>query len=163
MKLINSSFLVALCLALFIANAIAHASPSPEFNVADEMTAQEVHQATEEWQAILDAIGSHDQVAGPGGRATVCSATGIASYYGGKFHGRRTASGEIYNKNGITAAHRSLPFGTRVRVTSQATGRSITVRINDRGPFIRGRIIDLSAAAARALGVTLGKVQISCL
>ncbi|HEY9614271.1 septal ring lytic transglycosylase RlpA family protein [Allocoleopsis sp.] len=78
---------------------------------------------------------------------------GIASWYGPGFHGNRSASGEIYNQNAMTAAHRSLPFGTKVLVTNLNNGRSTVVRINDRGPFVRGRVIDLSAAAARVLGV----------
>ena len=77
---------------------------------------------------------------------------GAASWYGPGFHGRRTASGEAFNANAMTAAHRSLPFGTRVRVVNERTGRSVVVRINDRGPYVRGRIIDLSHAAARAIG-----------
>jgi rare lipoprotein A len=79
--------------------------------------------------------------------------TGIASWYGPGFHGNRSASGERYNQNAMTAAHRSLPFGTKVQVTNLRNGRSVVVRINDRGPFIRGRVIDLSAAAARVLGL----------
>ncbi len=78
---------------------------------------------------------------------------GVASWYGGYFHGRRTASGERYNQNAMTAAHRHLPFGTRVRVVNLNNGRATVVRINDRGPFIRGRIIDLSAAAAGEIGM----------
>lgn len=78
---------------------------------------------------------------------------GLASWYGPGFHGNRSASGERYNQNALTAAHRSLPFGTKVRVTNMRSGRSVVVRINDRGPHIRGRIIDLSAAAARIVGV----------
>ncbi len=79
--------------------------------------------------------------------------TGIASWYGPGFHGNRTATGEIYNQNAMTAAHKSLPFGTNVLVTNLNNGRSVVVRINDRGPFVRGRVIDLSAAAARVLGM----------
>lgn len=78
---------------------------------------------------------------------------GMASYYGPGFHGRRTASGERFNANAMTAAHRTLPFGTRVKVTNHKSGRSIVVRINDRGPFGHGRIIDLSAGSARAIGM----------
>jgi rare lipoprotein A len=77
--------------------------------------------------------------------------TGLASWYGKKFHGRQTASGERYDMHDLTAAHRTLPFGSRVRVVSQASGRAVVVRINDRGPFVGGRIIDLSYAAARRL------------
>ena len=79
--------------------------------------------------------------------------TGIASYYGGKFHGRRTASSEIFDKNAMTAAHRSLPFGTKVKVTNLRNGRTVLVRVNDRGPHVRGRIIDLSQAAAKKIGL----------
>ncbi len=79
--------------------------------------------------------------------------TGKASWYGPGFHGRRTASGQTFNQNDLTAAHRSLPFGTKVKVTNLRNGRSTVVRINDRGPFTGGRIIDLSAAAARAIGL----------
>ncbi len=96
--------------------------------------------------------------AGAGG-----GSSGIASWYGGKFHGRKTASGETYNQNALTAAHRTLPFGTRVRVTG-ANGKSVVVRINDRGPFVGGRVIDLSRAAANSLGINgLGRVKIAVL
>lgn len=77
---------------------------------------------------------------------------GRASWYGPGFHGNRTANGETYDQNALTAAHRTLPFGTRLRVTNTANGRSVEVRINDRGPFVDGRDLDLSKAAADALG-----------
>jgi rare lipoprotein A len=79
---------------------------------------------------------------------------GLASWYGGKFQGRRTASGELFDTHQFTAAHRTLPFGTLVLVTNLRNGRRTTVRINDRGPFVRGRIIDLSMVAATAIGLT---------
>ena len=79
---------------------------------------------------------------------------GIASYYGAKFQGRRTASGEVFNTIEMTAAHRTLPFGTQLRVTNLRNGKSVVVRVNDRGPHIRGRIIDLSKAAAKKIGIT---------
>ena len=79
--------------------------------------------------------------------------TGIASYYGRRFHGRLTANGERFNMNAMTAAHKTLPFGTRVRVTNPRNGRSVVVRINDRGPFIAGRTIDLSRSAAQRIGM----------
>ncbi len=78
---------------------------------------------------------------------------GKGSWYGGRFHGRRTASGEKFDMHDLTAAHKTLPFGTRVRVRDLDTGKEVVVRINDRGPHVRGRIIDLSRAAAVALGV----------
>lgn len=79
--------------------------------------------------------------------------TGSASWYGGKFHGRKTASGERYNQNALTAAHKTLPFGTKVRVTNESNGKSVVVRINDRGPYVGKRVIDLSRAAANAVGM----------
>ena len=79
--------------------------------------------------------------------------TGIASWYGPGFHGKRTANGEIYDQNALTAAHRSLPLGTQVMVTNLKNGRAIEVRINDRGPFVEERVIDLSLAAAKSIGV----------
>lgn len=81
------------------------------------------------------------------------AAVGLASYYGGQFHGRRTASGERYDMYGLTAAHPVLAFGSRVEVTNLKNGRKVRVRINDRGPFKKGRIIDLSYAAARKIGM----------
>ncbi len=78
---------------------------------------------------------------------------GIASWYGHPYHGRQAASGEIYNMYDMTAAHRTLPFGTQVRVHDLENGRDVTVRINDRGPFVDGRIIDLSYAAAQGMGM----------
>lgn len=78
---------------------------------------------------------------------------GVASWYGERFHGRRTASGEAFNMNEFTAAHKTLPFGTQVRVRNLDNGQEVVVRINDRGPFTRGRVIDLSRAAASAIGL----------
>jgi rare lipoprotein A len=77
---------------------------------------------------------------------------GLASWYGGKFHGRLTSSGEVFDTNELTAAHRTLPFGTIVRVTNLDNGKAVLVKINDRGPFVEGRIIDLSKAAAEEIG-----------
>jgi rare lipoprotein A (peptidoglycan hydrolase) len=83
----------------------------------------------------------------------VSTSTGKASWYGGRWIGRKTANGEIYRAGDMTAAHKTLPFGTRVRVTDQNTGESTIVRINNRGPYVRGRVIDLSEAAAKELGM----------
>ncbi|MEM8613957.1 MAG: septal ring lytic transglycosylase RlpA family protein [Cyanobacteria bacterium P01_H01_bin.105] len=94
------------------------------------------------------------------------SYSGIASWYGPGFHGRRSASGESFNQHAMTAAHRTLPFGTQVRVTNLNNGRQVVVRINDRGPFSGGRIIDLSAGAASVIGLQaagVGPVQIEVL
>ncbi len=89
--------------------------------------------------------------------------TGMSSYYGKKFHGRKTSNGDMFDMYKLTAAHRFLPFNTIVEVTNLANGRSVRVRVNDRGPFVGNRILDLSYAAARKIGLTgagVGKVQI---
>jgi rare lipoprotein A len=92
--------------------------------------------------------------------------TGEASWYGKRYHGRTTASGVPFDMNAMTAAHKTLPFGTKVKVTNQANGREVTVTINDRGPFVPGRIIDLSRSAAAKLdflnaGVTKVRVEVA--
>ena len=98
----------------------------------------------------------------PGGNVQ----TGIASWYGGEFHGKRTSSREVYDMNDLTAAHNTLPLGTFVAVTNLNNGKSVVVRINDRGPFIKNRVIDLSYAAARTIdliGTGTAPVQIEVL
>jgi rare lipoprotein A len=86
--------------------------------------------------------------------AEAASSCGIASWYGPGFHGNLTASGERFNSQALTAAHRSLPFGTKIRVTNQENGRSVTIRINDDGPHLPGRIIDLSEGAFSRIAST---------
>jgi len=91
---------------------------------------------------------------------------GMASYYHDSLQGNRTASGDVYKKGILSAAHKSLPLGTKVRVTKLSNGKSIVLKINDRGPFVKGRIIDLSRRAARELGMIqsgLAKVEIEVL
>ena len=91
---------------------------------------------------------------------------GVASYYGRRFHGRPTANGERFDMNALTAAHKTLPFGSRVRVTNPRNGASVVVRVNDRGPFVRGRDIDVSRAAAEQLGIVgagHGRVELELL
>jgi rare lipoprotein A len=90
--------------------------------------------------------------------------TGLASWYGRRFHGNLTASGEVFNQEKLTAAHRTLPWGSRVKVTNLTNGKSVEVRINDRGPFGKGRMIDVSRAAAKVLdmvgsGITTVRVE----
>ena len=103
---------------------------------------------------IALSLASGTGCAGAGrGTSSGPAQTGVASYYADKYHGRRTASGERFDQRKMTAAHRTLPFGTKVRVTDPANGRSVVVRVNDRGPFVKGRVIDLSRAAAERLGI----------
>lgn len=90
--------------------------------------------------------------------ATAQTMRGKASYYAGKFHGRRTSSGEIFHKDSMTCAHRTLPFGTMLRVRNVSNGREVVVRVTDRGPFAAGRIVDLSLGAARQLGMVAAGV-----
>jgi rare lipoprotein A len=95
------------------------------------------------------SLGRHERPAAKPGPVQM----GNASWYGADFQGSRTASGERFDQNDLTAASRAFPIGTTVRVTNLTNGRSVVVRINDRGPFARGRVIDVSQAAARALGM----------
>ena len=107
--------------------------------------------------AVVALLGSgcasapRSQPAGSASVAQTGSTVGIASYYGKPYHGRKTASGERFNMHELTAAHRTLPFGTNLKVTNLANDRSVVVRVNDRGPFKRDRILDLSMEAARRL------------
>jgi rare lipoprotein A len=89
-----------------------------------------------------------------GGPAPGTRIDGLASWYGEQHQGLKTASGETFDKNQLTAAHRTLPFGTRLRVTNVENGKSVVVRVNDRGPHVPGRVLDLSYRAAQAIGMT---------
>jgi rare lipoprotein A len=98
------------------------------------------------------ARSSGDSAEGDGSIVVKRSTVGVASYYSHSFHNRRTANGETFDNNALTAAHPSLPFGTKVRVTNLQNGRSVILRINDRGPFYKSRMIDVSQRAADSLG-----------
>lgn len=97
---------------------------------------------------IITISSCHRKAFSEGGKET-----GLASYYSESYNGKKTANGEIYNSSKMTAAHKKLPFGTKVKVTNLSNGKTVKVRINDRGPFIEGRIIDLTRAAADKLGM----------
>jgi len=112
------------------------AKPADEENTDEESTAEE--------QDVLSL---------PADTKPILVETGLASWYGAPYHNRRGSNGEIYNMNAMTAAHRTLPLGSIVRVTNVKTGHAATVRITDRGPFIKGRIVDLSLAAAKKVDV----------
>jgi rare lipoprotein A len=127
--------------------------------------------ATLAWLSLATSCSSSRRFANAGGSSgtsssrssgeTLLTLEGIASYYAHDFHGRLTANGETYDMNGLTAAHRTFPFGTKLRVTNLENKRSVIVRINDRGPFIEGRIIDLSLGAAKVIGsVESGTVNV---
>lgn len=116
-----------------------------------EITSPRIPSGLQAW-ALLGAFALLGGCSTFGGGAG-SSETGKASYYAQAHHGKRTASGERFDQHALTAAHRTLPFGTRVRVTNLNNDRSVVLRINDRGPFVRGRIIDVSRAAAERLGM----------
>jgi len=99
-----------------------------------------------------DGSGTEPVIATPK-RTPLSVEHGKATWYGGRFHGRKTASGERFDKNDFTCAHKKLPFGTIVRVVNLETDRSVLVRVNDRGPYGKGRIVDVSEAAAKKLGM----------
>ena len=119
-------------------------------DVIRESAAPRIASGLQTWAllGVLALLGGCSTFGGTGS-----SETGEASYYAQAHHGKRTASGERFDQHALTAAHRTLPFGTQVRVTNLNNERSVVVRINDRGPFVRGRIIDVSRAAAERLGM----------
>ena len=131
---------------------VAAAGSSPEPSPAPVATAGALPASPPAEASPSVTTGPDDQPL-PAGEVQREFQRGGASWYGPRFHGRRTASGERYDMNGFTAAHRSLPFGTMVRVRSLVSGLEVDVRINDRGPFSRMRIIDVSRAAADQLGM----------
>lgn len=105
---------------------------------------------------------SQSQSASNTNQITANNKIGIASYYANKYQGRQTANGERFNQNALTAAHKTLRFGTWVKVTNIKNGKSVKVRINDRGPFVKGRVIDLSKSAFSAIeNPSLGVVKVS--
>jgi rare lipoprotein A len=123
---INTIFLIIICFVVSCGPSIAYG----DYVNSNGMSRKQI-----------EAIKNHPRVQ-----------VGIASYYGSKFHKKRTANGEIFNMYKISAAHKTLPLGTKVRVINLKNGKSLTMKINDRGPFAKGRIIDLSYKAAQKLG-----------
>ena len=105
--------------------------------------------------APAETTAEDEKIEVPSGAKPIFEETGMASWYGAPYHNRRGSNGEVYNMHAMTAAHRTLPLGSIVRVTNVKTGHSAVVRITDRGPFVEGRIVDLSLAAAKALDVYL--------
>lgn len=134
-------------------------SEEAQFEAAFNVFAEPITPALADDAVDITAIQPAEPAATPLG-------AGVASYYGRRFHGRRTASGEAFDMNDYTAAHKTLPFGSRVRVTNPRTGESVVVRINDRGPFVRGRDIDLSRSAAEEISIVRaghGRVELELL
>ncbi len=121
--------------------AVAGCSSSPRFAARESSSQRDENAAAETRKPELPA---------PGGRVLL-TLEGVASYYADDFHGKLTSNGEIFDMDALTAAHRTFPFGTMLRVTNLTNNKTVVVRVNDRGPFVEGRIIDLSRAAAREL------------
>ncbi len=132
--------------AMFIGPIIAQ--------TVSEIGSAELLQA--EVAGVIDSLQTQEP---PGTPETPPGEIMVASYYGGGFHGRRTASGEVYNQYGLTCAHKTLPFQTLLRVTNPLSGKHVTVRVNDRGPFHRGRDLDLSYGAAKEIGLVAAGVM----
>ena len=132
---------LCLCVVFLMVTGCRSVSPAPPRDVpAAPQGYPKPYRVGKQWyQPIPDAEGFRQR--------------GTASWYGKKFHGRKTSNGETYDMYGVSAAHKTLPFGTVVRVHNLRNGRKLDIRINDRGPFVRGRIIDLSYGAANKLGV----------
>ncbi|MEM1194827.1 MAG: septal ring lytic transglycosylase RlpA family protein [Pseudomonadota bacterium] len=158
---------LALAVAAFPGQPAAAAPTVAEDDTASGARAAAAPGPQPSFETAFEPLGSPSPVSSPdpgavdltafepprGPRVVRRLGTGVASYYGKRFHGRRTANGERFDMYAMTAAHKTLPFGTHVRVTNPANGRAVTVRINDRGPFIAGRSIDLSRAAAQRIGL----------
>ena len=145
-------------------NKVAHVKTKKSVSVASDDTPVKVKKAKKYASAPKAKVKVAKSKGNKEGGSSYQS--GMASWYGGNFNGRKTANGEIYNMNEMTAAHKTLPFGTRVRVTNTRNGDSTIVRINDRGPFVGGRVIDLSRAAASDIGITnsgVGPVKLTIL
>ncbi len=140
----------------------APAAVSADSSLASTPTRTSAETQVAQSGASTPAASNGDTNSVVGGQtSTGWTESGIASWYGPRFQGKLTANGERFNTNELTAAHKTLPFGTRVRVKSLVNGKEVVVRINDRGPFIKGRIIDLSKAAAQAIGlIGIKKVEI---
>ncbi len=162
-------FFAAMMMIAQIWSGVSYAADEPapailsENPVIDETQLETVSGETSVPENV-DQLSEEKEPETPAILATPPLEAGIASWYGAKHHGRRTASGERFDQKKLTAAHPTLPWGSIVRVTSLANGKSVDVRINDRGPFVKGRIIDLSRAAARALGMAgLMQVQLEVL
>jgi peptidoglycan lytic transglycosylase len=142
-----------LVLAVIGAASLAACAQSPvarqksEFATASRQVVTERHRETRKLAGVYARPRHHAPVRAVGTQTT---AHGVASFYSDD---QETASGEKFDKNELTAAHPTLPFGTRLRVTNVSTGRSVTVRVNDRGPYVRGRVVDVSYSAAEALGI----------
>jgi rare lipoprotein A len=137
-------FLLAMCLGLLLSQGCAILQPTSDTATSTETTPQPVPTPPE---TAKPPIKKPPAVPGK------LPQTGEASWYGAQHQGKRTASGEIFDQGLFTAAHRTLPFGSKIKVTNLANGKSVEVKINDRGPFAEDRIIDLSQAAAKALEI----------
>lgn len=146
-----------LALAGLMSSVPVHAAEAP---VAETPAAERIESLSAVVATLDESIRIADPVAAEE-KVWKAVGQGIASYYGRELAGNRTASGERFNPNGLTAAHRTLPLGTKLRVTNVANGRSVIVRVNDRGPFVGKRLIDVSLGAAREINmVRSGTAQV---
>lgn len=154
MKLFNWNAAAVLALSLFVAIVSAPAEARGGHHGWSGHRARVHHHAVRHRHGFRHHFARHRVARSHRFGHTRHASGGNASWYGSELAGHRTANGERFNPGALTAAHRSLPFGTHVRVTNNSTGRSVVVRINDRGPFVGGRSIDLAHGAARAIGMS---------
>ena len=140
------------CLALFLLCACAAPPPAPSPAPAPRTGADGGNRPLKGWEKPYEVFGKRYQPMREGEHAGFAE-EGLASWYGSDFHGKKTSNGEIYDMYARTAAHKTLPLGVSVKVTNLSNGRQSIARINDRGPFVKGRIIDLSYTLAKELGV----------
>lgn len=158
------------CLCFFLAScshkpARVAVAPAPPVDQTEQPVPEGTPPAVAEKSEATESSPSPEMEVTPDSKPVLVE-TGIASWYGAPYHNRRGSNGEIYDMNAMTAAHRTLPLGSIVRVTNTASGKSAVVRITDRGPFIEGRIIDLSQAAAKQIGLVqkgTGRVRVEVL
>jgi rare lipoprotein A len=157
------------CLCFFLAScshkpARVAVAPAPPVDQAEQPVPEGTPpDVAEKEQTRLPEPSPSPEVEVTPGNKSIQAETGIASWYGAPYHNRRGSNGEVYDMNAMTAAHRTLPLGSIVRVTNTASGKSAVVRITDRGPFIQGRLIDLSQAAAKQIGLVqkgTGRVRV---
>jgi rare lipoprotein A len=144
---ICSRFFIEACSALSVSLVLFGCASSPRFATRSNSPSPRATNTAETTKSEKTRLPGN-----PTGKVLL-TLEGVASYYADDYHGKQTSNGEIFDMNELTAAHRTLPFGTKARITNLENKKSVIVRINDRGPFIEGRMIDLSLAAAKELGL----------
>jgi rare lipoprotein A len=145
------SRLAATGLSIAFSVMLMSCASTPRFAEKETHTRSEEGRTKDEKKPKEDSKGRDDQRSKAASGKTLLSLEGVVSYYAHDFNGKMTSNGETFDMNDLTAAHRTFPFGTQVRVTNLENGKSVMIRVNDRGPFVEGRIMDLSMGAAKEI------------